>query len=173
MLCETCRRGLDGMSDPATTTRSDTVSLAALQEPGVHEPLEAERYVYGHHVSRRSFQESTNLGCCMWNRVQFCLSLAGHNRLFDEEKDPSSAYFSTFKVRVHGDRVKMTVMVGGQEWGSDLVPVGIEEYDEKLSFHLDDNTNGPRSWKLVEDWVNNCAAHHKLCGLQAKSSSTF
>jgi hypothetical protein len=67
----------------------------------------------------------------------------------------------------------MTVMVGGQQWGSDLVPVGIEEYGENLSFLLDDNTNGPRSWKLVEDWVSNCATHHKLCSLQAKSSSTF
>jgi hypothetical protein len=103
------------MSDVTTTTRIDTVSLAVRLESGNDDVFEAERYIYGHHSTRCSFQESADLGCCICNRVEFDLSRKGHSRLLDEERHLGTAYFSTFTVRVYGERIHITVMVGGQE----------------------------------------------------------
>jgi hypothetical protein len=83
-----------------------------------------------------------------------------------EESTAGREYFTTFKVIVHGERIKVVVMCDGLEWVSDFVPVGDKAYDENLAFTLDETAAGPRSCELTQVWVSNCVPHHKLCGQQ-------
>jgi hypothetical protein len=159
MLCEICRRGLEGISDPTATPRVDIVSQPAQQENDVCDLLEVERYVYGHHRTRRSLLDSHSIGCCIC--FQTTQSFRRGGKL--EDRGPSREHFTTFKVKVQGERIRVIVMCDDLEGCSDLVPVGDKAYDENMAFTLDDTTDSPRTRKRVNDWVSNCTAHHELC----------
>jgi protein gp37 len=51
------------------------------------------------------------------------------------------------------------------EYEALLVPVDKAEYDDNITFELDNTTDGPRARKMVDQWIQNCTGHHDRCRL--------
>src|SRR5690349_15954608 len=85
MLCKVCREGLQGIWDPSRTRRVCrvdafmrdeatipdskfvTVEPYLAVEPCDPESLRPELYMFGHHLTRESFERSISNGCVMCN----------------------------------------------------------------------------------------------------------
>jgi hypothetical protein len=161
MLCDICRRGLEGMHDPTRTPRIGLKHSGAVTATQ-YKYLEIERYVYGHHPTTQSLIESADDNCltCSLLRQNANPPYRSPDSRFDD-----SDFFSTFEVSFKGDMLKLLLKCGDLVSEKLLVPVGKEGYDDNVTFESDNNTDGPRARRMLEQWVGNCTSHHDRCRL--------
>jgi hypothetical protein len=167
MLCDVCRHGLEGMFDHRLTPRVSVADQSTITTPSGMPQQEIESYVWGHHRTLESFQESIRLGCLLCYEHYKIVGAAAP----DIEHDQSQ-YFSTFTVTVQGEFIQVHVKCLGVELSGRLVPVGSVEHDSGVTFDLDENTSGPRAWQCAEQWVRDCVNSHDECNISGDPNFT-
>lgn len=137
MLCNICLQGLQGIWDPTKTKRvcrldefqgreedlpSDTPGLIRVEtyktvEPHDPENYRPEHYIFGHHVTKESYEQSVRDGCVMCDAV---------SAKFGREPKPDPkitalGYYSLFSIGFQ-DRPIMFVYVNDSRGGFELSP---------------------------------------------------
>jgi hypothetical protein len=137
---------------------SNTVAVTATQ----YKPLEIDKYVHGHHQTKQSLIESADANCIMC--VLLRLNADHPHRKSLKSRVDESEFFSTFEVSFRGDWLELLLKSGDLVSETHLNPVGKEEYDDNVTFKFDNNTDGPRARKMLEQWVGNCTtSQHVQC----------
>jgi hypothetical protein len=158
MLCDFCRRCLEGMHDPAVIPRirlKDPTSKLHKEKP-----LEIEKYVYLHYSTREVYQ--------MNPARRWCIICAPLRRF--EYTIMKSGYWSTFEVAVQHTDLRITLRCKDEVIENILVLFSMFDTDN-LTMAFDNNTNGPLAQKLISRWVQNCNNHHARCRLD--ETNTF
>jgi len=158
MLCDVCKRCLEGMHDPTVTPR-----LRATEQ-GEHRSrrtlLDIEKHVFGHHRTRDSLVQSMEQQCLL------CVKFKDHEHDRIRADDDFITSFSLV-VWEKEERVFLYLMwgAGGVRAGGLTFLLPIERMQEKadMILELNDNTDGQHSRKLVDEWDQNCLAKHPRC----------
>ena len=137
-LCDVCRQTLEGTSDPNATTRIE-LSERAWEPQHSRCKLEIERYRYGHHRTRESLARSALCGC---NTCCFFFHANFPNATGDAL---AMGFWTTFVLSLKESIVSMHLRCGDKKATFKFVPVGHAQFDAKVTFELDQNTNGPMS----------------------------
>lgn len=162
MLCEVCLCRLEGIDDPKMTAR-----LARLSPPEIQTVATAQDdvqcYTFGHHLTKDSLKRSSDAGCLLCS-LTWVVWLQAH-RSIHSPTDDGSSYFSTFRLALVGDIVQVRTFCEGTSHIHTLVPVGVTQYDEGITFDVDDSTSGPGARSCAQRWVQNCVEHHTECAM--------
>jgi hypothetical protein len=177
MLCDICRNGLEGMWDPTKTLRLGVYAEwfpPKKKSSGNPTPrteaedsrLDAERYVFAHHKTLDSFQQSQGLGCVQCNRFMGFESELPPYPLNDGKRIPQAeeaGYFSVFHVILRRGDPIMFIRHGDSMGGFEMVPVGEEKYDTNVTFEMEPFTDSPKTWAIVDRWIQDCLENHEHC----------
>ena len=155
MLCGICQTSLDGTSDPTKTTRLARVTHS---ESPASQHLEIENYVYAHHHTLESITKSSQQGC------DVCTLISWDYRLGTIKTHDTACnydYFSTFRISVERENLVMyTRCLDFPEYDSVFVPVAKDDEESNVQYEVDSSTDSPRTWKLLERWIDDCNIHH-------------
>ncbi|KAI0151747.1 hypothetical protein GGR57DRAFT_470293 [Xylariaceae sp. FL1272] len=166
MLCTICQRGLEGMADPSKTPRlglrSDIFNddRAGLQKHSTETARTQvpDRFVFGHHKTLASFQQSMARGCVMCNRYSPKVADVGRNKVIEK-----LGYFSVFEAVFDSDSstAMMFVRYGNSQGGFRLVHC--PEDDDSVVRMVPSSTNDGETWSLILSWLEQCDEHHLRC----------
>jgi len=156
MLCDVCRKCLEGISDPSITPRLGRFAHHTTQE-SANSRFDLQQYVFGHHRTSCSLQRSIDAGCLLCER-HIATIRASTGRTTDE-----TSYFSTFRITFDNDVLQVHMTCCGTEPIGRLVPVGVAAYDDGVTSELDNTTSGPRAWACAKHWIENCTMYHSDC----------
>jgi len=136
MLCKICREGLQGIWDPSKTKRvcrldefeEDEVPFQESKfvtttpyltvEPYDPECSGPEHYMFGHHLTQESFEQSVRDGCVMCDAFK---PLHEERELKPNQKITALGYYSMFSIGFQ-DCPIMYVYVGDSQGGFELCP---------------------------------------------------
>ncbi|CEJ83082.1 hypothetical protein VHEMI03112 [[Torrubiella] hemipterigena] len=177
MLCKICTTGLQGIWDPTKAHRvallQDFQEHSSEEEGEVqedkfvtrvdtyqaveHNPeaLHPEKYVFGHHKSRESFERSVRNGCVM------CKIFAADVDS-PEGKIATYGYFSLFAISFQENPV-MFVYVNGASGGFELCR---HVEDNNWNLDISPSTGDDKTWKIIQSWLNTCIESHNRCNRQ-------
>lgn len=154
MLCNVCRRSLEGIHDPTVTPRLRAVPS---QDDCFGRALfDVETYVFGHHRTHDSMLHSIEQQCLL------CVEYKDHGH---DSTPAGDGYFTTFTVTITDNYLLMLVKCGVKDSKPEFfTPLECEPASRRLNLEMDDNTDGQYARKLIDEWDKNCLVNHLQCG---------
>ncbi|KJZ70094.1 hypothetical protein HIM_10521 [Hirsutella minnesotensis 3608] len=175
MLCNVCCEGLKGIWDPSKTKRvcrmddfvdvevhgddSRFVTVETYKSVKPHDPdyLRPEHHMFGHHVSRQSFEQSVRDGCVM------CSSFRPRH-IGDEVKADSNiaafGYYSLFSIEFE-DCPIMYMYVNNTRGGFELIRHTVQ--DDNTNTKISPSTGDDATWRIIQRWLDTCLQAHEAC----------
>ncbi|KAI1267858.1 hypothetical protein F5Y18DRAFT_424157 [Xylariaceae sp. FL1019] len=163
MLCQICHQSLEMLHDPSKTNRlglrSDILSCDPFfdsDKDRLRWP-ELEQYVFGHHKTLASFQDSIDRNCIICNRF-------GSTEIDNNQPYEHLGYFSLFTLSLDSGRNRLSMAVHYGNYivgGSYLVPC--LENDVEPTRMLPESTKDEKTWTLIRTWLKRCDEEHTLC----------
>ena len=161
MLCDVCKRCLEGMNDPTVTPRHRVIrgytSRHTPRRTSRRTSFEFEKYEFGHHRTRESLVQAIEQQCLL------CLIC---KKYMHDIKPANDNYFTTFTASFVGGTLCVF-----PNWNRDrcslmslLIPLKIKQEYPEMDLKLDDNTGGQYTQNLIYDWDRNCDVKHLRCG---------
>ena len=174
MICDVCKRCLEGIHDPTVTPRLRVLPVEDDSSRGTQfrercTLFDIENYEFGHHRTQDSLIQSMEQQClvCAYFRFSAVFRYDGH-----KVTSADDGYFTTFKVSVDKKVLEMDLISseGYSRMSACLKPLEVVQKRNKLALELDNNTGGQCTRKLINEWDKNCLANHIYCG-QASDSA--
>lgn len=145
---------------------------------------EVERFVYGHHASKESLEQSKRQGCVACSDMDDgnmkILDRFGYCTIFAVEFMDSKDSTEFKMLAIHGDRYLQLVafapyprkLFSGKQGASAIAfaKTLLEGRVRFLHSNLTDSTEDPATWNVVEWWLSTCVATHEACAITSKSS---
>lgn len=139
---------------------------------------EVERFIYGHHASEDSLEQSKREGCVA------CTGMGDENAESVERFGYSTTFSVEFMDQNDGTKFQMLINHGdgyinriafapyprkripGKHKASAraIADISLQGRIEFLHSKLTNSTEDPATWHLVEWWLSTCVATHKACG---------
>ncbi|POR36013.1 Uncharacterized protein TPAR_03789, partial [Tolypocladium paradoxum] len=175
MLCKVCREGLQGIWDPSKTKRVcrldefkddevpledckfGTVETYKTVEPYDPEFRRPEHYLFGHHLTRQSFEQSVRDGCVM------CHSFTPWYEGQEVKSDPNITalgYYSLFSIGFE-DCPIMYMYVNDCRGGFELRRHVVQ--DENMNLNISPSTGDDTTWAIIHGWLDTCLQTHHRC----------
>ncbi|PNY23155.1 Uncharacterized protein TCAP_06896 [Tolypocladium capitatum] len=175
MLCKVCCEGLQGIWDPSKTKRVchidefrdddlpiedskfvwfETVKTVEPQDPEFCRP---EHYMFGHHLTQQSFEQSVRDGCVM------CEIFKPSNEAQEVKPDPkitALGYYSLFSIDFR-DCPIMCMYVNDSRGGFELSSHVVQ--DENMNLNISPSTGDDTTWAIIQGWLDTCLQAHPRC----------
>lgn len=183
MLCKVCREGLQGIWDPSKTKRVCRIDEFQVDEAPSEEskfvivetyktvkPYDPEfgrpeHYMFGHHLTQASFEQSVRDGCVM------CDAFKPWHDGYEAKPNPKIAalgYYSLFSIRFEGCPI-MFMYVNDTRGGFALSRHDAQ--DDTINLHISRSTGDDTTWAIIQTWLDNCLQTHPRCN--ERRSATF
>ncbi|KAK3938702.1 hypothetical protein QBC46DRAFT_439773 [Diplogelasinospora grovesii] len=172
MLCKVCVEGLQGIWDPSKTKRvcrvdefdKDTIPLEDSKfvtvetyktvKPYDPELRRPEHWMFGHHLTQESFEQSVRDGCVMCDA--FKPWHAGHE-VKSDPKITALGYYSLFSIGFE-DCPMMYMYVNDSRGGFALTPHIVQ--DENMNLNISPCTGDDTTWGIIQGWLAACLQTH-------------
>ena len=158
MLCDVCKRSLEGTNDPTVTPRLQAV--AQEDRRSCDTLFDIEEYVFGHHRTRESLVRSIEQGC------RICVELEDPREYEHDFTCAPNDYFTGFSLKIYDEVIYVFLRRGTATVfnGLSLIPLEAAQEEEDWNLELDGTTGGQHARELIDEWDKDCLAKHLRCG---------